>query len=77
MEWLLTHPREELRGIYHEIPASWALIDALRRRVLVTAEAERKRCADYVRRNAGGGFETISSRGLLDLADELERLAEI
>ena len=72
VEWLLIHPREDLRGIYHEPQESWLLINALRRRVLATAAAERKRCADFVRSYGTCGSDSPVCQ---TLADELERLA--
>jgi hypothetical protein len=64
LDWLLVNPDLTLRDSILDPERCWQLINALRRRVLATATAERKRCAEYVR--------TYD----VELADSLERLAE-
>lgn len=74
IDWLLEHPDDILGARYCKVGHCWSLINALRRRVLATAAAERKRCAEYVRSRGIRGCDWVDSQALL--ADELERLAE-
>ena len=65
VDWLLAHPQSDISTTYLTLRSCWPIMDALRRRVLATAAAERKRCAKYLR--------VCSCRACKDLADELER----
>jgi hypothetical protein len=73
IDFLLAKPQVTMYARYHDAGSCWQLIDALRRRMLSVAAAERKRCADYVRSRGIRERDWVDSQAL---ADELEELAE-